>query len=159
MFKPAAYSCSAIIAIMQYLYPPLLLGSSTSAIFASFANFLTFFFHQLVVLYLVLSLFFGDYKPRLKDCINNIVCVSIYASYALPVAYTTGSNYVNILHGQVAFLENIRLAVGQVVYNIGLFVAGSFILCLITIAYYYLLKLVETIKEKRSNKKEKENAT
>ncbi len=153
-FKSVSFSFSAIIVTLLYVYPTSLIGASTQNIIKDFPSFHTFTFHHLVVLFFVLSLFIRDYRPKLKDCFNNFIGVAFYASYAVPIAFHFNTNYVNILYSYWEPFEKFRLWAGQVWYDICLFLLGCLGLCLITILYYYFVKLCDYVSAKKSTRAE-----
>lgn len=124
IFKPLAFVYSVMGAVLLYAFPSVLLGDTAQNIFGSFVNFHGFVFHNLIPLYLVMSICLNDYKAKLTDCVNCAVGILVYASYAIPSAYYFNVNYVNILYSPIEFIDKIRLAVGQVVYNMFLIIAG-----------------------------------
>ena len=138
IFKPLAFVYSVMGVILLYLFPSVLLGTTTENIFGSFVNFHGFVFHNFIPLYLVMSICLDDYKARLTDCINCSIGIIFYATYAIPSAYHFKINYVNILYSPIGFIDKIRLSEGQVAYNIFLIVAGILASCLIVVITWFI---------------------
>ncbi len=150
-FKPIAFSFSGLVTFMLYIAPTSLIGNSLDNLFLNYYTFHTFAFHHLVVLYFILTICLGTYSPKLTDCVKNVGGIIFYGLYAVPIAFKLNTNYVNILKSTIGFLENFRLTYGQFVYDAIWFLFCSICASLICIAYYYILKLIGFIKNKKSS--------
>ena len=141
-FRPMPFCYSIVVILLMYAFPRVLLGNATSAVFANFHNVHTFLYHHAIVAYFIFSLLLNDYKPQKGDYVPLVAGVAFYTAYAVPIAYALDVNYVNILKSDFAPFEQLRLAAGQVVYNIVLFLfAVAAILC-IWLVYYKLYNVV-----------------
>ncbi|MCH5163947.1 MAG: YwaF family protein [Clostridiales bacterium] len=146
-FKPMPFYYSLVVIFLMYAFPRVLLGYATSSVVGNFHNVHTLLFHHAIVTYCIFSLLLGDYKPQKSDYVPLVTGVVFYTAYAVPIAYILNVNYVNILKSDFAPFEQLRLAAGQVVYNIVLFLfAVAAILC-IWIVYYKLYNVVTKRKE------------
>lgn len=149
IFKPLAFVYSVMGCVLLYAFPSVLLGDTAEAVFGNFVNFHGFVFHNIIPLYLVMSICLSDYKAKLADCINCSIGIVFYASYAIPSAYYFKVNYVNILYSPIEFIDKIRLSVGQVVYNFLLIVAGCLASCIIVVITWLIQnKLIKKGKQK-----------
>lgn len=113
-----AFVASLYFVALFYFYPSGIL--SCEGIFKKFSTFHSFFFHHLVLLYFTLSVALKRFKPTKKDVLPFIVCMICYYVVAVILAYALDTNYMNILHSVIFFVEEWRVKFGQVPYNIGL---------------------------------------
>ena len=149
-FKPMPFCYSLVVIFLMYAFPRVLLGNATSAVFGNFRYAHTFLYHHAILAYFIFSLLLGDYKPQKRDYVPLVAGVAFYTAYALPIAYVLNVNYVNILKSDFAPFEQLRLAAGQVVYNIVLFLfAVAAILC-IWVVYYKLYNVINKRQAKKS---------
>lgn len=162
IFRPMAFIYSALVVVLLMANPHALIGYSAANIFGSFRNAHNYIFHFTVVAYLAFSIALGDYIPKFIHCVNLICGVVFYGTYALPCAYLLKENFCNILYSYFGPLEKFRLWagqkqywVGQLCYNLVLFlvaVIGLSALCAITcLIYKAVLKIKERIKEKKGD--------
>ena len=138
IFKPLAFVYSMIGAVLLYVFPSVLLGNTAENVLGSFVNFHGFVFHNLISLYLVMSICLADYEAKLTDCVNCSIGIIVYASYAIPSAYHFNMNYVNILYSPISIVEKIRLKVGQPVYILFLIFIGVLVSCLIVLLTWFI---------------------
>lgn len=141
-FKPMPLFYSFLVFVLMYVYPHVLLGDATSYLFDNFSASHSFLYHHTIVAYLIFSIALGDYKPRKKDWISLVAGVAFYTTYAVPVAYTLKSNYVNILYSSFPPFEALRQSLvkinyvfGQVVYDFILFAVA--VLAIVFVWYIY----------------------
>ena len=141
-FVATFYLCAAM-----YSYPGSIVPHCDN-IFENYFSAHSFFFHHLVVLYMLLMVAFKRYKPQKKDALVWVGCFTIYYCVTLICAYTLEKNYFNILHsGPLTFIEPLRLKVGQVCYDIGLlFVLLFFGSCILYVS--------SVVRQRRCRKKE-----
>lgn len=151
IFKPVAFVYSVMGTVLLYAFPHVLLGDTTQNIFGSFVNFHGFVFHNIISLYLVLSICLNDYIARPKDCINCGVGILFYASYAIPCAFKLQVNYVNILYSTIDFIDKFRLRVGYPIYLTCLILAGILASCMIVMLVWFIQNLIN----KKTNKSTK----
>lgn len=138
---------SIILILLLLVHPSALLGKSSSGIFLSFPNFHAFVFHALVMAYPILKLTLLRFDLKIKQSIMSLICcIVFYASYAIPLAFHLNINYMNILNSYFQPLENLRLACGQVVYDIVLFLLGMGGSIMLFFVWYLIDK--KTKKEK-----------
>ena len=104
-----------------YIFPTGVLGESCEHVFESYFTAHTFFYHHLVILYMMLSIAFKRFAPKAIDALVWVVCFSAYFAVAAVCAYRFEQNFFNILNSEsLSIFEPIRLHVGQVIYNAGL---------------------------------------
>ena len=141
-FVATFYLCTAM-----YSYPGSIVPHCDN-IFKDYFSAHSFFFHHLVILYLLLTIAFKRYKPQKKDALVWVGCFTIYYALAFICAHTFEKNFFNILHsGPLTFIEPIRLKIGQVWYNIGLL----FVLLFFGSSILYVSAV---IRQRRLRKKE-----
>ena len=141
-FVATFYLCAAM-----YSYPGSIVPHCDN-IFKDYFSAHSFFFHHLVILYLLLTIAFKRYKPQKKDALVWVGCFTIYYALAFICAHTFEKNFFNILHsGPLTFIEPIRLKIGQVWYNIGLL----FVLLFFGSSILYVSAV---IRQRRLRKKE-----
>lgn len=109
-----------------YFDPTSIIGDVCKNIFLDFDTFHTFFFHHLVLLYFILSIFLKQWKFEYSHLTPWAICMGVYYSVAVFFANLFNTNYMNILYSNIFFMEKIRLNLGQVFYNIllGLLTVG-----------------------------------
>jgi hypothetical protein len=98
--------------------PRGVLADACEDVFADYFTAHSFFYHHLVILYMMLAVAFKRFQPKKTDAWVWIICFACYFAVAATCAYTFDKNYFNILDGEAFLpLEILRLAAGQVVYN------------------------------------------
>ena len=143
-FRPAAAAMCFIVSMAMYSYPSGILGIACEHFGIGFEATHTFVFHHLLVLYLFLTVALGLCKPRLRDAITVGAAGVAYAMVGIPCAYIFQENYCNYLSSAIPFIEDLRLAYGQVVHAvvITLFITiGAMVGTLIYIAIHRLIAL------------------
>ena len=117
-----SFVATLYLAMAMYSYPSSVLGGGACEnIFGWFFTTHSFFFHHLVILYLMLSIAFKRFHPRKRDAVTWMICFSCYFAVATICAYTFQENFFGILDGTLLpVLEPIRLAIGQFLYDAGL---------------------------------------
>ena len=139
-----SFSTSAMMFLLFYFNPSSIIGDSSGAVFESFSNFHTFTFHHLVLLYLFCFIALRVYKPQKSDFLWGSLAFLGWAILALSMAYALNTNYTNILHSNIPFMETLRLNCGQVLYTIVMFTFGlgafNLILLLYRITYNAIVK-------------------
>lgn len=114
-----AFVATMYLFVAFYVSPRGVLGDACEDVFADYFTAHSFFYHHLVILYMMLSIAFKRFKPKKSDAWVWIICFACYFAVAATCAYTFDKNYFNILDSE-SFppLESFRLVVGQVVYNV-----------------------------------------
>lgn len=141
-FKPMALIYSILFLLILLVHPHSVLSNACDGVFKSFFYCHTIFFHFSIVFYLFYSLLICDYIPRLFDLVPLACGLAFYASYAVPCAYALKQNYVNILYSLFAPVEKIRLQIGQVWYDISLFIVALAGIYLFFAIYFLIYKLI-----------------
>lgn len=119
VFQPMAVATSLTVTVALLFGPQGILGSANDTYFEYFRSFHAVTYHMLVVFYLFLTAALGRYRPSRGDLLLTAVAVAVYIAVALPHAYALDVNYCNFLHSVIPLVEELRLAVGQVTYVIG----------------------------------------
>lgn len=141
---------SAIIMVVMLLISPFsLIGYSTDNIFLNFSNFHTFTFHYLVIVYLFISFALKLVHPKYEDSFTIVICFFAYFIVGVIAAFDLGVNFMTILYGTVASIERMRLAVGQIAYDLILL----FSMLMFGISVVLILTKFYKIKLNKKNKK------
>ena len=119
-----SFVCACWMTILFYINPQDIIGNSPENIFASFGEFHRFFHHHLVVAFLFTGLALNMFKITKKSFLHVVIGISIYAAIGLTVAHLTDTNYCNLLHSNIPFMENFRVNAGQVLYTIAMWIIG-----------------------------------
>ena len=139
-----------LIALM-YIKPYTIIGNSPELVLREFRFEHTFIFHHLVILYIFLMLGLKLYSPKLKDYKYSLIGITIYATYAIPLAHILNINYCNILYCEaVPLMETIRLTCGQAFYTFILFTVCQIGGILIVILPALVLKLLKKKKAEQT---------
>jgi hypothetical protein len=113
----AVVSCLYAV-IGMYVGPRGVLGVACDDVFFDYYTAYSVLFHHLVVLYLMLSIAFRRFHPKMTDALVWIVCFSIYFATAYHFAYKFGINFFNILESSsIPPMETVRLQFGQFWYT------------------------------------------
>ena len=118
IFKPVAVITALTMALVFYLEPRGILGSSSERIFTDWKAFHSFTFHQLAIAYPLISISLNRYIPSKNDYTSLILVMVVYVLTILPLSYIINVNYCNFLFSVLGFLESLRIALGQVIYSI-----------------------------------------
>ena len=151
----ATLGCLASLFFFMLVMPAIVYSEyNIIDFFGSFGSFHTVTFHNLVILYFVLTLSLKLYEFNIKrDLSVMAIFLAIYVVIATVLSHTLKTNFHNLYKCNLAPVEDIRLMMvdklgwfGQAIY-----VAVLFILTIIFayIAYflcYLVLKLIETVK-------------
>jgi len=138
--KTMSLVCSLLMFALFYINPGTIIGDSCS-VMNDFANFHTFVYHHLVILFLFISLLLNFYKFKKQNFIHVLIGFTIYAVVMLPFAYILQTNFCNILESNIPFMESFRLLAGQIVYTTVMF---AFAICsglFIVLMQYLINKL------------------
>lgn len=138
--KPVAFASALTVFCGIYLTPGSILGEATADIFGNFWNFHSFFFHYLVCLYVLLSGFLNDYKPKSDDYMKVFVVIFGYCIFGIVLSYLLNTNYNNFLYSVLDFVENLRIIIGQIPYVIGMIIVVTSGTLLSWYIYYLLYK-------------------
>lgn len=130
-----------------YIDPTSIIGSSTDGIFKDFSNFHTFTYHHLILLFMLLSVLFKKFNPKLEQIKYIVLFYSIFATLAITFAHLLDVNFVSLLYNSLAFMQAINDKFGIVAYTTAMYFIGLFG-CLI---WFYLSYLIKLNKDKRKN--------
>ena len=121
-----------------------------------FSDFHTVIFHNLVLLYFMLTVALRLYKIDTKhDMKIMTVFLAIYVIIAAILSYTLKVNFHNLYQCNIGFIENVRLAVVDAIGVFGtiLYVVLLFILTILfAYASYFLTRLIIKVVDKISEK-------
>lgn len=153
----AAFACLASLFFDMLVMPENIYSSSCILdLFGSFSNFHTVVFHNLVLLYFMLTIALRLYKIDTKhDMKVMTVFLAIYVIIAATLSYTLKVNFHNLYRCNIGFIEDVRLAVVDAIGVFGtiLYVVLLFILTILfAYAAYFLTRLIIKVIDKISEK-------
>ena len=143
----AAFGCLSSLVLDMLLMPAVIYSADNiKNFFGSFGDFHTVAFHNLVVLYFMLTVALKLYEinTRRDLCVMSIF-LAIYVAVAAILSYTLKVNFHNLYECNIAFIENVRLAVVDAlgVFGTILYVCILFVLTILfAFAAYFLARLV-----------------
>lgn len=149
-----AFSCLASLMIFMILMPTVVYtDGDIKSFFRLFEGFHTVLFHNLVVLYFMLTLALKLYSfDTRRDLISIGVFLSVYVTVAAIFAYTLKTNFHNLYRCNINFIENVHLRLveslgifGTLLYVLALFIATI----LFTFASYCLARLFIKATDKK----------
>jgi len=143
----ATFGCLASLTMLMLLMPAVIYSEeSIKGFFMSFGDFHTVIFHHLVILYFMLTVTLKLYELRtVHDLAVISVFLTVYVSIATILSYSLKVNFHNLYRCNIAFIEEMRLAV---IARIGMwgsvFYVGILFILTILFAYasYFLARLV-----------------
>lgn len=143
----AAFGCLSSLVLDMILMPDVIYSAGNiTGYFESYGSFHTVTFHNLVVLYFMLTVALGLYELRTKHDMKVMgIFLAVYVVIATTLSYSLKVNFHNLYQCNIPFLENVRLAMidkvgvlGTIVYVSVLFVMTI----LFAYAAYFLAKLI-----------------
>ena len=154
----AAFACLASLFFDMFIMPDNIYSAANiTGSFESFSSFHTVTFHNLVLLYYMLTIALKLYKLDTKhDMKVMTVFLAIYVIIASILSYSLKVNFHNLYQCNIGFIEDVRLAVVDAIGVFGtiLYVVILFILTILfAYAAYFLSRLIIKVVEKISEKK------
>ena len=139
-------ACLASMTLDMVIMPAVIYSDGNiKNYFEGFGDFHTVTFHNLIILYFLLTLALRLYDFRTRHDMKVIsIALAIYVAIAATMSYTLKVNYHNLYKCNVGFIENIRLAVVEKIGVFGsvLYVAIMFVLTILfAFAAYFLTRL------------------
>ena len=156
----AAFGCLASLVLDMLLMPAVIYSADNiKNFFGSFGDFHTVAFHNLVVLYFMLTIALKLYDINVRHDIGVMsIFLAIYVAIAAILSYSLKVNFHNLYECNIAFIENVRLAVVDAlgVFGTILYVCILFVLTILfAFAAYFLARLIINDIENAENKKTK----
>ena len=136
--KTMAYVTSVFLLAVFYFNPLAIIGRASDNLLYDFYSFHTFIYHHLAILFALTVIALRFYNFDKYSFLHVVIGISVYAIIALTVAYSTNTNYCNILTSNIQFMENIRTCFGQVAYTLILYLIGllgGFVICGVNIIF------------------------
>ena len=142
-----AFGCLASLTLDMILMPEIIYSSwDIKNFFSDFFCFHTVTFHNLVILYFILTVAFRAYELRTKHDLKVMgIFLAVYVAIAATFSYTLKVNYHSLYRCNIGFLEGVRAnmveklgALGSVIYVSIMFV----LTILFAYAAYFLAKLL-----------------
>ena len=155
----AAFACLASLMLDMFLMPQNIYSDGTiTGYLDSFSNFHTVTFHNLVMLYFMLTIALRLYDFNTKrDMKIMTIFFAGYVIIASIMSYSLKTNFHNLYQCNIPFVEEIRQSIIQAtgIFGIILYLVIMFILTIVfAYAAYFLARLVIKIIDKmRGNKK------
>jgi len=129
--KTMSLVCPIMMTIAFYVSPGGIIGNSSSELLSNFSAFHSFTYHHLVILFLFVSLFTNFYSFKKENYKYVLIGFITYALLVIPAAHLLNTNYCEMLHSSINFLESFRLFAGQFTYTLLVFtiflVGGTFL--------------------------------
>lgn len=155
----AAFGCLASLMLDMLLMPAVIYGEGNILNYPKFfgnydyfMDFHTVTFHNLVVLYFMLTIAYKLYEFNTKrDMAVMGVFLAVYVVIAATLSYTLKVNFHNLYQCNIEFVEEFRQSVIQAtgIFGIILYVCIMFVLTIVfAYASYFLAKLVIKIINK-----------
>ena len=143
----AAFGCLASLTLDMILMPDVIYSAGNiKNFFGAFGDFHTVAFHNLVVLYFMLTIALKLYELRTKhDLAVMSIFLAVYVVIAATLSYSLKVNFHNLYKCNIPFIENVRLAAVDAlgVFGTVLYVCILFILTILfAFASYFLAKLI-----------------
>lgn len=143
----ASFSCLASLMLDMLLMPAVIYSDGNiKNFFGSFGDFHTVAFHNLVVLYFMLTVALKLYELRPKHDLKVVgIFLAAYVTVAAILSYSLKVNFHNLYKCNIGFIENVRLAVVEKlgVFGTLLYVCILFVLTILfAYAAYFLARLV-----------------
>ena len=142
IFRPIGTCMAFIVTVAMYVSPTGILGSASEYFGETFKATHTFLMHHSVVLYLLLVIALGLYRPRWRDPLFVGALGIVYVAAAIPLSYRLNANYCNFLESVIPFMESFRLAAGQTAYTVLMIVFLTFGTAFGALLYLFLYKAV-----------------
>ena len=143
----AAFGCLTSLTLDMLLMPAVIYSDGNIRnYFATFGDFHTVTFHNLVVFYFMLTVALKLYELNTKHDLKVMsVFLAIYVVIAATLSYSLKVNFHNLYECNIGFIENVRLAVVEKLGVLGtiLYVCILFVLTILfAFASYFLARLV-----------------
>ena len=122
--KTMSFVCGTLFLVLFYFNPSSIIGNSCANVFASFSSFHTFIYHHFIILFLLILLGSKLYLPSKYDFLHVFIGITLYALIAVPLAHILNVNFCSLLTNVIPFMEELRLATGQVVYTTVMYLVG-----------------------------------
>lgn len=154
----AAFGCLASLMLDMLLMPAVIYSDANIRnYFATFGDFHTVTFHNLVVFYFMLTVALGLYelKPKRDMKIMGAV-LAVYVTVAAILSYSLKVNFHNLYECNIGFIENVRLAIVNAlgVFGTILYVVILFILTILFAyaAYFLAMAVIKGINKIQKRK-------
>ena len=154
----AAFGCLASLFLDMLIMPQVIYSAdSIKNVFDSFSNFHTVIFHNLVVLYFMLTVALKLYEMNTKHDLKVMgVFLAVYVTVAATLSYSLKVNFHNLYRCNIPFVEEIRLVAVDALGVLGtvLYVCILFVLTILfAYAAYFLTLLVVRCIERAGKQK------
>ncbi len=149
------YFCSisggALVTLLLFLAPRMILHGASENIWDTFDHFHTFFFHMGVVAYWIWMLMLNVYHPERHHIYQTITIYTVFYFLIIAGAFAFHTNYTNVLTSDIGIMENLRLTAGQFTYDILLLAIGIGSIALVsTTTYLVMSKLYQRYLQKQA---------
>jgi hypothetical protein len=143
----AAFGCLASLTLDMLLMPSVIYSAdNVKNFFTSFGDFHTVAFHNLVVLYFMLTIALRLYEINVRHDMKVMsIFLAVYVVIASILSYSLKVNFHNLYECNIGFIEKVRLEMidaigvfGTIIYVVVLFI----LTILFAFAAYFLSRLV-----------------
>ena len=150
----ASFGCLASLMLDMLLMPAVIYSDGNiKNYFGSYMDFHTVTFHNLVMLYFILTVALRLYEINVKRDMKVMASfLAVYVVVAAILSYSLKVNFHNLYECNIGFIENVRVAVVDAIGVFGtlIYVAALFVLTIL-FAYlaYFLTRLVIRLIDRR----------
>jgi hypothetical protein len=134
--------------IVFFIQPSIIIGDATANLLTSFYAFHTFTYHILMVLYGILMLVLGEYKPSMKNNLSIIIVLFALMSNSFVFALLSKENYASLLDNPIFVLENIRTISNDFVFflSYSTLLASAIVVFNVLCVFAYKLITISSLK-------------
>lgn len=134
--------------ILFYFNPSSIIGTSSAHIFGSFADFHTFVYHHVIILFFAIMVSLKLYRPVFKDIKFLLIGYSIYFIVGVGSSNILNINYCNLLYSNIGFMQSLLELAGYIIYIATMYASGVSVGCLFIIAGSAICNIYEKNKVK-----------
>jgi hypothetical protein len=157
LIAPVTLGCLAALTVAMMIMPAAIYtDADIIGFFSDFAKFHTLIFHNLVVLYFMLSVSLDVWEIGVRRGVTAIALfVGVYVIFAAILSYSLGVNFHNLRTCNVPFIDALRIKTVDALGIFGtlLYVGAVLVLSVAftAAAYYLAVILIRTVKKKIKN--------
>jgi len=153
-FENMTFIWSSIITFLIILSPELIYSFNINKLYYDGFQYLghNLIFHWLVLLYFIISFKLKIYNLDLRKIYQVPICVLIYGSVVIPMAYILNENYCQVLYNGVFTMFDSIYQTSNVLYDSVLLIIGIVLMMAFYILIYFIDKLRKINVDNNINK-------